>query len=536
VESHDVLWTRFKVESPVHHGLNVEGLSTGNVWSAGDMRHGTFDSHRALPFENLRTDIRVCNDGGHGGSADAGPLFGARFCHWNIQVLNGRPHMIHCATMMPMGAVVGVRGTAPEPRPYPDFPGPLGTIVEADGREVTPRDLHVAQLALRMGKPPPHLGRDIEATLHRADGTRIMVRWTEPFPAPRTYAIARSVDGGDWREEFAIVEGSDRAYADTQVEPGRRYAYRVRARVEGAAPRESAPVEMINRPAPVQGLSWSHLDGTSGIRLAWRPSEETAGTLRVQRQPSDGGETSWSDVAALEISATEYTDRAVGEGARYRYRVWVANASGESEPVIVNAFVRAQGTRLYREDFAVRRDAVLPATGEGPNRFGIWRQKGVNGGDGAYLCAGQGSSLDGHPPDGMLAWPNRQINSRSFVWCEDFSADLSDVGAEISFDYAIGRSGISTHVISMCFRLADGAWIASTPRHTEPMPQWYGWRRLVSDETFLRFDPEQLAVGERIAAPDFRRVTGLGFFITRPIHQRYLHLDNLRVWAKPLSE
>ncbi len=83
-ESHDILWTRYRLESKCHHGINVEGKSTGNVWSAADHQHGTFDSHRALPFENVRTDIRVNNTGGHGGSGTAGPLFGARFVHWNI--------------------------------------------------------------------------------------------------------------------------------------------------------------------------------------------------------------------------------------------------------------------------------------------------------------------------------------------------------------------------------------------------------------------------------------------------------------------
>lgn len=96
--SHDNLIEDFTIEertvpAPAGtqlHGINVEGLSSYNVWSRGDMRMGTFDSHRGLPFANVRTDITVDNDGRHGGDASAGPLFGARFTHWNIRVTNGR--------------------------------------------------------------------------------------------------------------------------------------------------------------------------------------------------------------------------------------------------------------------------------------------------------------------------------------------------------------------------------------------------------------------------------------------------------------
>ncbi len=61
------------------HGISVEQLSSGNVWRRGTMHTGTFDSHRGLPFENLRTNITLVNkDAVPGGAFDAGPLFGAR--------------------------------------------------------------------------------------------------------------------------------------------------------------------------------------------------------------------------------------------------------------------------------------------------------------------------------------------------------------------------------------------------------------------------------------------------------------------------
>ncbi|MPZ80466.1 MAG: hypothetical protein GEV28_08750 [Actinophytocola sp.] len=124
VQSHDMLVEDFeipKATTPVatgaaHHGLNTEGFGSGNVWSNGVME-GTFDSHRALPFDSVRTAITVTNNGVTGGAGDAGPRWGARFCHWNIDVLGGRAHGIRLEEHAPYSAMVGIRGTSGPHRP-----------------------------------------------------------------------------------------------------------------------------------------------------------------------------------------------------------------------------------------------------------------------------------------------------------------------------------------------------------------------------------------------------------------------------------
>lgn len=116
-QSHDNLFTDFEIvrndgerPSVFHHGINVEGLSSGNVWTRGRMEAGTFDSHRGLPFGNVRTDIDIFNDGFMSGSPDAGPRYGARFAHWNVRVLNGRADGILIGGTAPRSATVGVSG------------------------------------------------------------------------------------------------------------------------------------------------------------------------------------------------------------------------------------------------------------------------------------------------------------------------------------------------------------------------------------------------------------------------------------------
>ena len=93
------------------HGINVEALSNGNVWRRGVMHTGTFDSHRGLPFENLRTDIVLVNkDAVPGGAFDAGPLFGARTVHWGITVESGEPLCMDITDTAPRSLTAGITG------------------------------------------------------------------------------------------------------------------------------------------------------------------------------------------------------------------------------------------------------------------------------------------------------------------------------------------------------------------------------------------------------------------------------------------
>ncbi|WP_404190976.1 glycosyl hydrolase family 28-related protein [Streptomyces tauricus] len=157
--SHDNLVDRFTIEerttpAPANtqlHGINVEGLSSYNVWSRGDMRMGTFDSHRGMPFANVRTDITVVNNGRHGGDASAGPLFGARFTHWNIRVTNGRAGLMRIDGLAPYSATVGINEvTEFDQIDVPDFTGPLRSRLELYGTTdaVRPRNLYDAQREL----------------------------------------------------------------------------------------------------------------------------------------------------------------------------------------------------------------------------------------------------------------------------------------------------------------------------------------------------------------------------------------------------
>ncbi|MFD7230849.1 glycosyl hydrolase family 28-related protein [Streptomyces sp. NPDC059881] len=133
------------------HGINTEGLSSHNVWSRGVMEMGTFDTHRGMPFANVRTEITVNNDGRHGGDASAGPLYGARFTHWNVTVTNERAGLIRIDGVAPYSATVGISTVREfDQIDVPDFTGQLGSRLEAYGSpgSVRPRNLYEAQRVL----------------------------------------------------------------------------------------------------------------------------------------------------------------------------------------------------------------------------------------------------------------------------------------------------------------------------------------------------------------------------------------------------
>ncbi|WP_410657931.1 hypothetical protein [Amycolatopsis sp. lyj-112] len=115
------------------------------------MEAGTFDSHRGLPFANVRTEVTILNDGAHGGSADAGPLYGAWFAHWNVTVTNQRAGCVKIDHIAPSSATVGIS----EVRKFgqidkPDFGGALNSRLESYGTPaVNPPNLYLAQRKLR---------------------------------------------------------------------------------------------------------------------------------------------------------------------------------------------------------------------------------------------------------------------------------------------------------------------------------------------------------------------------------------------------
>src|SRR5690348_7714113 len=152
-DSHDILFQNFTVAAGSYHGTSVEARSMGIVYSKGTMMHGTFDTHRALPMDVIRTEVTIVNDGQPGGDAANGPQMGARFVNWNVQV-TGKADMVSSANLMPFGVVMAVTGVAPI-GPVDTVQGDSQCLVIQSGTAPstpTPVNLYEAERLLRIGR------------------------------------------------------------------------------------------------------------------------------------------------------------------------------------------------------------------------------------------------------------------------------------------------------------------------------------------------------------------------------------------------
>lgn len=163
--SHDNLMEHFRVDSQPHHGVGAQSMASGNVWRSGVMKNGTFDYHKGMPFDSIRTNIQISNSGRTGGPSSGGPFTGRRIVHWNIEVVDNRngyasASSVYLPYRFSHGALVGVYGEGVDntvvekqmvKRRKRD-PNAVdlrlienGTQVSDMGKVVWPLDLYVAQ-------------------------------------------------------------------------------------------------------------------------------------------------------------------------------------------------------------------------------------------------------------------------------------------------------------------------------------------------------------------------------------------------------
>jgi hypothetical protein len=283
---------------------------------------------------------------------------------------------------------------------------------------------------------------------------------------------------------------------------------------------------MLNRPETVTGLTWRGEDGA--LRLSWQAGEETAGEVVVDRAE---GDTWTAAIARVPVGQTEWRDTTVTPGARYTYRLRMTNTSGTGEASEVRSYVSAPGTVAMRETFDAKADRALPATGDGKTSLGPWLWVGQNGDKQPAIRAVDGSPTQDPPATGALCWGIVRGGARSFVRTETFSANLAGAGARVSWDMKIDGSAMATHQVALCLRLADGSWIATDAGYTPAQKGWSSREYLLADQTWFALNPQTASLGAKVATPDLAQVTGLGFYIDRPINNRSIWLDNVVAWG-----
>ncbi|XP_032404411.1 immunoglobulin-like and fibronectin type III domain-containing protein 1 [Xiphophorus hellerii] len=130
------------------------------------------------------------------------------------------------------------------------------------------------------------------------------------------------------------------SYKDTDVDPGRRYCYRIRAKnAEGISDylqTGDIPAGVLRYPGPPTAPKVTSAFKDC-INLSWCPPCDTGGTkiMGYNLEKNKTGTNYWSLVNQNgPITDTKYAVKDIFEGAEYRFRVSAINLSGAGEPSI----------------------------------------------------------------------------------------------------------------------------------------------------------------------------------------------------------
>lgn len=153
----------------------------------------------------------------------------------------------------------------------------------------------------------------------------VTIQWNEVLGAT-SYQISKRVKGGSWKSLGVVT---DLSFQDPDVESGKTYQYRVRAKRSDLTGAYSKTKSITYIGAPT--LS-SAKPAKTGVTLKWK---KVAGASQYQiwrRVKTSGGWGSWKKLA--KVTGTSFTDKAVKSGKTYQYRMKSVNSSGK----LVNAY------------------------------------------------------------------------------------------------------------------------------------------------------------------------------------------------------
>jgi hypothetical protein len=174
----------------------------------------------------------------------------------------------------------------------------------------------------------------------------IELNWTDNSADPNnedSFIIQRSVNGGEWNNNYASAAANVTTYTDTGLTPA-NYSYRVVAHLNtpcDSSPSNIATAEIIstNPPAAPSNLISTGNPLNRTVSLVWNDNSSDETSFIIQRQANGG---SWNNnFASTAADVNVYTDTDIAPGT-YRYRIVAHNsysdsaASNESEVVIID--------------------------------------------------------------------------------------------------------------------------------------------------------------------------------------------------------
>ncbi len=173
---------------------------------------------------------------------------------------------------------------------------------------------------------PPENLRAISVTTNRVD-----LQWDDKSDNEEGFILERRREGGNYAE-LASLPANTNYFADTTVEEGTRYYYRVKAFGVGGNSEYSSElvidVPLPPPPPPHAPSNLSIMDITSDrVILSWDDNSDNEEGFRIERKKS--GE-SFSQIGETSRDRILYTDATVEPQTTYTYRVYAYNRGGES--------------------------------------------------------------------------------------------------------------------------------------------------------------------------------------------------------------
>ena len=156
-------------------------------------------------------------------------------------------------------------------------------------------------------------------------GGSILLQWVNGSQTATGNTVERSDDGGVTWSTLASVGPAVTQFTDTTAPDGGDYLYQVAATAAGTPPSPSTTAQASIRLRPHRSDGDDRIHGRA-TRLD-RP-QRLRHRIAVERSP-DG--VTWSDLATVDASATNYTDTTAADGSGYQYRVQAVKGSLTSD-------------------------------------------------------------------------------------------------------------------------------------------------------------------------------------------------------------
>jgi titin len=155
--------------------------------------------------------------------------------------------------------------------------------------------------------------------------SEIDLSWTNAATGQTGFIISRSTDGVDY-EQIDFVDESTTTYANTGLDEGKHYYYKIRA-ANDIALSDEVLAEAFTRPAAVTDLTITNITDTT-VSLSWVNASTGATGFRLERSSDNGAHWTTADLADTTVLTWENTSLA--EGSDYLFRVAATNDGGFS--------------------------------------------------------------------------------------------------------------------------------------------------------------------------------------------------------------